>query len=68
MDTLTPRYVVDGQKIPTDVVLPIEQWRQIVEELDELADIRAYDEARSHAQENVSLDRLARELRAGRDS
>lgn len=68
MDAVTPRYLVDEQKIPTDVVLTIGQWQQIVEELHELADIRAYDEAKSHPQESVSLDRLARELRAGRAS
>jgi hypothetical protein len=68
MDTLTPRYVVDEQQVPTDVVLTIEQWQQIVEELHELADIRAYDEAKSQPQESVSLDRLAKELRAGRGS
>ena len=68
MDTVTPRYVVDEQKVPTDVVLTIEQWQRIVEELHELADIRAYDVATSHPQDAVPLDRVARELRARRDS
>ena len=31
-------------------MLTIGQWQEIVEELDELADIRAYDEAKSHPQ------------------
>jgi hypothetical protein len=68
MDAVTPRYVVDEQQVPTDVVLSIEQWNQIVEELHELADIRAYDEAKSCPQESISLESLARKLRAGRGS
>lgn len=68
MDSVSPRYVVDDQQVPTDVVLTIQQWQQIVEELHELADIRAYDEAKSCQQKSVSLEQLKRELRAGRGS
>jgi hypothetical protein len=65
METVTPRYVVDEHQTPTDVVLTIGEWRRIVAELDELADIRAYDEATAHRGESVPLDQVVRELRQG---
>ena len=68
MDIVTPRYLVNEHQTPTDVVLTIEEWRLILEKLEELQDIRAYDEARSSAQESAPLDEVARQLRAGRDS
>ena len=42
MASVNPRYLVDAHQIPTDVVVTIEEWRRIVEELEELEDIRAY--------------------------
>ncbi len=68
MDIVTPRYVIDEHQTPTDVVLTIEQWREILAELEELDDIRAYDEARSVPQESVPLDRAAQDIRAGRST
>jgi hypothetical protein len=68
MDTVTPRYVVDEHQTPTDVVLTIEEWRLVLEKLEELEDVRAYDEARSSAQESAPLDEVAKQLRAGRGS
>lgn len=44
--------------MPTDVVLSLEQWESIVEQLEMLADIRAYDEAKAGSQEKVPLSDL----------
>ena len=68
METATPRYVVDEHQAPTDVVLTIAEWRRVLEELEELDDIRAYDEAKSSAQESSPLDEVARTVRARRSS
>jgi hypothetical protein len=65
VDTVTPRYVVDEHQTPIDVVLTIEEWRRVLEQLEELEDIRAYDEARSSAQESEPLEVVARRLRSG---
>jgi hypothetical protein len=46
--------------------LTIDEWRRIVAELDELADIRAYDEATAQRGESVPLEQVLRELRPGR--
>jgi hypothetical protein len=65
MEAVTPRYLVDEHRTPTDVVLTIDEWRRVLEELE---DIRAYDEARSSAQESSPLAAVAKELRSGRGS
>jgi len=63
--TVHPRYLVDHQKTPTDVVGPIEEWRRIVEELE---DLRAYDAAVSEKQATIPLDMVMSEVRARRGS
>ena len=65
MATVHPRYLVDHQQTPTDVVVPIEEWRRIVEELEEL---RAYDAAVSEKQATIPLDTVMSEVRARRGS
>lgn len=68
MATVHPRYLVDHQQTPTDVVVPIEEWRRIVEELEELEDLRAYDAAVSEKQATIPLDTVMSEARARRGS
>ena len=65
MATVHPRYLVDHQQTPTDVVVPIEEWRRIVEELE---DLRAYDAAVSEKQATIPLDMVMSEVRARRGS
>lgn len=55
MSSVTPRYLVDENQTPTDVVLSLEQWESIVEQLELLADIRAYDEAKAGPQDKLPL-------------
>ena len=45
MTTLHPQYITDtaGQKL---VVLPIDEFKLIMEELEDMDDVRAYDEAK----------------------
>ena len=62
MVTLNPQYVVDGGKQPKAVLLTIKEWNDIVEALEELDDIRAYDAAKSGPQEAIPLERAVREI------
>ncbi len=66
MVTIHPQYVVDENQRPQAVLLPVAEWERIVEELDELDDIRAYDEAKAGPQEAVLLDQAVREIEEGR--
>ena len=46
MLTLTPQYITDNTGKKISVVLPIQDFKAIMEELEELEDIRLYDEAK----------------------
>ena len=63
-----PQYVVDENQCPKAVLLPVAEWEQIVEDLDELDDIRAYDAAKSSPQEAVALEQAVREIQEGQDA
>ena len=59
---LHPQFVVDENQKPTAVLLPANEWAMLMEELEELEDIRAYDEAKAEPQERVPFDQAIREL------
>ena len=50
------RYLTDGQGNRTAVVLAVEDYNHMIEELEELEAIRAYDEAKASDEERVSFD------------
>jgi hypothetical protein len=56
MITVNPQYVVDEGKQPKAVLLTMKEWNDILEALEELDDIRAYDAIKSGPQEAVPLD------------
>lgn len=68
MATVTPRFLVDENQRPTDVVLTIDQWHQIQDDLDQLDDIRAYDAAKASPQDAVPLRSAIQEIRESRSS
>ena len=63
MNTVHPRFVVDENQQPTDVVLTFSEWREVAEALDDLDAIRAYDEAKKGSQESVTLEGMRQLLR-----
>jgi hypothetical protein len=46
MQTLQPQYITDNTGKKISVVLPIKEYKTLLEELEELEDIRLYDEAK----------------------
>jgi PHD/YefM family antitoxin component YafN of YafNO toxin-antitoxin module len=68
MVTIHPEYVVDKDKHPRAVLLPISEWEQVMEELEELDDIRAYDKIKESAEDSISLDQAVREIQEGHDA
>jgi hypothetical protein len=68
MSTVHPRFVVDENQQPTDVVLTVAEWREVEEALDELDAIRAYDEAKKGPQESVTLEGMRQLLRERSES
>lgn len=60
MLTIHPHYITDkaGKKI--SVVLPMNDFKAIMEELEELEDIRLYDEAKKSDEDSVPVDEAFR--------
>jgi len=63
MVPLHPHYIDDEQHGGRSVVLPIAEWEQVLEDLEELDDIRAYDAATKEPDESVPFDQAVREIR-----
>ena len=62
MITLHEQYVVTAEGHKLSVVLPVEEFRRLLDELEELESIRAYDAAKAAGDEAVPLDQAIREL------
>ena len=62
-----PEYIVDENSNKKSVVIPLAEWKEIVEEIEELEDIRAYDRAKQQIEdEPVPFDEAIKEIRAGK--
>jgi hypothetical protein len=59
---LNPQYVVDNEHSTKAVMLSIEEWNQVLEALEELEDIRAYDAAKDESQETVLFEEAVRQI------
>ena len=63
MVSIHPEYVVDEQQHRKAVLLPVAEWEQVVSELEELDDIRAYDSAKETSSEKLPFDQAVREIK-----
>ena len=62
MITLNPQYVIDHDKHPKAVLLTIKEWNEIVAVIEELEDIRNYDDVKAGSQEAIPLEQAVREI------
>jgi hypothetical protein len=60
--TLNPQYVIDKERKPKAVLLTIDEWEQVIEDLEELDDIRAYDAAKTGPLDAVPFEQAVREI------
>jgi len=58
------QYLVDEKGRRTAVVLPIEEYKALLEAARDLADLRAADEARAEGGEGIPLEEVEARLRA----
>jgi hypothetical protein len=63
MSRFHPEFVVDANQQRRAVLLPYAEWEQIVESLEELSDIRAYDRAKTQPSDPVPFDQAVEEPR-----
>ena len=65
VNALHPQYVVDENQTPKAVLLPVAEWDQVMEELEELDDIRACDLAKAGSQDAIPFEQAVREIQEG---
>jgi hypothetical protein len=66
MFTLHPEYVIDAQQKTKAVLLPYNEWQQLLEALEELEEIQAYDAAKSHELEFIPFEQAIQEIQSGK--
>ena len=61
-------YLIDENGNKKAVVVPFSEWQKIKEALEELDDIRAYDQAKSKPSEPIPFDEAVQQIRKGKSS
>lgn len=56
MVNLHPEYIIDSTGKKKSVILSIKEFKNIMEELEELNDIRLYDEAKASNDVSIPID------------
>lgn len=62
----TPQYITDDKGKKISVVLPIRDYKKILDELEELEDIRLYDHAMAAKQTSIPADKAFKLIEAKR--
>ena len=64
------RYITDEDGKRLEVIMPVEEYERLVEALEDLNDVRIYDEAQAEIDHEgsdiVPLDQAMREIREGK--
>jgi len=55
--TLHPKFITDKKGKKNAVVLPIKEYNLLLEELEELEDIRLYDEAKANKSPSIPIEK-----------
>ena len=66
MNTFEEHYVVDKEGNRVGVLLNIQDYEKLLEELEELDCIRAYDAAKASCDEAIPIDEAIEEIERGR--
>ena len=66
MSTVNEGYVVDEKGDRVGVILAIDDYRKLLEGLEELESIKAYDAAKSSGDEAIPFDQAVREIEQDR--
>ncbi len=61
------QYVEDSMGHRIAVIMPIDDYNNMMEQLEELEDIKAYDAAKASGEKAVPFDQATKEIEAARD-
>ena len=62
----TPQFITDNKGKKLSVVLPLKDYKKIIQELEELEDIRLYDEAMESKETSIPIDKAFKLIEAKR--
>jgi len=66
MINVHPEYIVDENLNKKSVILPYSEWKNIVGEMEELEDIRAYDQVKNEVNdESIPFEQAVKEIEDG---
>ncbi len=65
MVAIHPEFVIGEKNEKKAVMLPFAEWQQIMEELEELEDIRSLDEAKSQPSDPVPFESVVKRIERG---
>ena len=63
MVALHPEFVVDEKAEKKAVLVPFAEWQRLMEEMEELEDIRAYDKAKAERDDPVPFEEAVRRIK-----
>ena len=66
MLSIHPQYITDDTGKKISIILPIKEFKTIIEELEELEDIRLYDEGKNDKGATVSKKKAMEMIKVGR--
>jgi hypothetical protein len=66
MQTINPQYITDNSGKKISVIIPLHEFNSILEELEELEDIRLYDNAKSSSEPSFPIDEAFEMIEATR--
>lgn len=66
MQTINPQYITDNSGKKISVIIPLHEFNSILEELEELEDIRLYDNAKSSSEQSFPIDEAFEMIEATR--
>jgi hypothetical protein len=66
LEAMKTQYITDTKGRKVSVILPIRDYNEILNKLEELEDIKAYDEAISTSEEGLPAEQVFKEIEAKR--
>ncbi len=66
MLNINPQYIVDETSTQKAVIIQIEEWKNIIERLEMLDDIEAYDNEKKKNSDVISFDEAVKEIKEKR--
>lgn len=67
MLTISPQYITDNAGKKISVVIPIKDFKAIMDELDELEDIKKFDEAKKNDEPSIDIEEAFKMIESNRN-